>query len=195
MKKVKAEYEKANPEMTVKLEPIQADENDYYTKLDLMNRSASTAPDVVYEDTFLVNSDISAGYLTPLDDYLNKWTDWSQFSRHGQDRRQGPGRQDLRRPDGHRHPRALVQQADLREGRPARPTGSRRRWNDILTAARTIKQKVPGVIPFNVYSGKAAGEGATMQGFEMLLYGTQRHPVRHAVEEVDRRRARASTTR
>ena len=28
------------------------------------------------------------------------------------------------------------------------------------------------MIPFNIYSGKAAGEGATMQGFEMLLYGT-----------------------
>jgi multiple sugar transport system substrate-binding protein len=46
-------------------------------------------------------------------------------------------------------------------------------WNDILTAARTIKQKVPGVTPLNVYSGKGAGEGATMQGFEMLLYGTK----------------------
>ena len=27
--------------------------------------------------------------------------------------------------------------------------------------------------PLNVYSGKGAGEGATMQGFEMLLYGTK----------------------
>src|SRR6478672_1282958 len=80
MKKVKAEYEKANPKMSVKLEPIQADENDYYTKLDLMNRSASTAPDVLYEDTFLVNSDISAGYLLPIDKYLSKWADWSKFT-------------------------------------------------------------------------------------------------------------------
>jgi len=31
---------------------------------------------------------------------------------------------------------------------------------------------VPGVIPFNVYSGKAVGEAASIQGFEMLLYGT-----------------------
>src|SRR6201995_5184658 len=46
-------------------------------------------------------------------------------------------------------------------------------WNDILAAARTIKAKLPGVTPLNVYSGKGAGEGATMQGFEMLLYGTQ----------------------
>jgi multiple sugar transport system substrate-binding protein len=45
-------------------------------------------------------------------------------------------------------------------------------WDDVLAAARTIKAKLPGVTPLNVYSGKGAGEGATMQGFEMLLYGT-----------------------
>lgn len=42
----------------------------------------------------------------------------------------------------------------------------------MLAAARTIKAKVPGVTPLNVYTGKPAGEAATMQGFEMLLYGT-----------------------
>jgi multiple sugar transport system substrate-binding protein len=42
----------------------------------------------------------------------------------------------------------------------------------VLAAARTVKAKLPGVTPMNVYSGKGAGEGATMQGFEMLLYGT-----------------------
>lgn len=75
MTKVKAEYEAAHPGVTVKLNPIQADENDYYTKLNLMNRTPSTAPDVLYEDTFLVNSDIDAGYLAPLDDYTSKWSD------------------------------------------------------------------------------------------------------------------------
>ncbi len=58
-------------------------------------------------------------------------------------------------------------------------------WDDILAAARTIKAKVPGVTPFNVYSGKGAGEGATMQGFEMLLYGTKHTLYDDSVEEVD----------
>ena len=80
MQKVKKEYEKAHPGYKVELEPIQADENSYYTKLNLMSRSSSTAPDVLYEDTFLVNSDISAGYLAPIDGYLSKWADWSQFT-------------------------------------------------------------------------------------------------------------------
>jgi multiple sugar transport system substrate-binding protein len=45
-------------------------------------------------------------------------------------------------------------------------------WDDVLGAARTVKARVPGATPLNVYSGKGMGEGSTMQGFEMLLYGT-----------------------
>ena len=47
-----------------------------------------------------------------------------------------------------------------------------RNWADILSAARTIKAKVPGVVPMNLYSGIPMDEASSMQGFEMLLYGT-----------------------
>src|SRR5690606_40333499 len=47
--------------------------------LALMNRSPSTAPDVMYEDTYMIKSDVEAGYLAPLDDYLAEWDDWGQF--------------------------------------------------------------------------------------------------------------------
>ncbi len=171
MKKVKAEYEKANPKMTVKLEPIQADENDYYTKLDLMNRSASTAPDVLYEDTFLVNSDISAGYLLPIDKYLSKWSDWSKFTPSSKGAGKGQDGKTYGVPMG-TDTRGLYynKQIFAKAGLPT--NWQPKSWNDILSAARTIKQKVPGVIPFQIYSAKSAGEGATMQGLEMLLYGT-----------------------
>jgi multiple sugar transport system substrate-binding protein len=171
MKKVKAEYEKANPKMSVKLEPIQADENDYYTKLDLMNRSASTAPDVLYEDTFLVNSDISAGYLLPIDKYLSKWSDWSKFTSSSKSAGKGQDGKTYGVPMG-TDTRGLYynKQIFAKAGLPT--TWQPKSWNDILSAARTIKQKVPGVIPFQIYSAKSAGEGATMQGLEMLLYGT-----------------------
>ncbi|WP_370558456.1 extracellular solute-binding protein [Leifsonia xyli] len=52
MGKAKTEFEKANPGVKVTLVPIKAAENDYYTKLSLMNRAAATAPDVMSEDTF-----------------------------------------------------------------------------------------------------------------------------------------------
>ena len=45
MQKVGVEFQKMYPGWTVDLEPIAAPENPYYTKLDLMSQSASTAPD------------------------------------------------------------------------------------------------------------------------------------------------------
>jgi multiple sugar transport system substrate-binding protein len=38
----------AHPQATVKLQPIVASENDYYTKLQLSMRSPRTAPDMCY---------------------------------------------------------------------------------------------------------------------------------------------------
>ena len=171
MNKVKAGYEQAHPGWQVKLEPIVAAENDYYTKLSLMNRSPNTAPDVSYEDTFLVNTDIQAGFLAPLDDYLAKWADWSQFTDNAKSAAKGLDGKTYGVPMG-TDTRALWYNKDLftKAGLPV--PWQPKTWNDVLAAARTIKQKLPGVTPLNVYSGKAAGEGATMQGFEMLLYGT-----------------------
>ncbi|HEY5221512.1 MAG TPA: extracellular solute-binding protein [Microbacteriaceae bacterium] len=172
MKSVKAEYEKAHPGYKVDLIPIQAAENDYYTKLSLMNRSASTAPDVLYEDTFLIKSDAAAGYLAPLDSYAAKWADWSQFPANAKQAGQGQ--------DGKLYgismgtdTRALWYNKDLLAKAGISVPWQPKTWQDVLDAAKKVKAAEPGVIPLNVYSGKASGEGSTMQGFEMLLYGTQ----------------------
>ena len=172
MQSVKKQFEKAYPGITVHLEPIQADENSYYTKLDLMSRSTSTAPDVLYEDTFLVNSDITAGYLAPVDSYLAKWKDWAQFTPSSKTAGKGADGKTYGVPMG-TDTRGLYYNKQL-FAKAGLPTAWKpATWNDILSAARTIKTKLPGVTPFNIYSGKAAGEGATMQGLEMLLYGTK----------------------
>ena len=170
-KKITPAFEKAHPGWKVQLVPIAAPENDYYTKLDLMNRSSSTAPDVMYEDTFLINSDVQAGYLAPLNSYVSSWPDWNQFfpaSRKAVQAANGnyygiPMSTDTR---GLWYNKQIFAKAGLPV--PWHPTT----WADVLTAARAIKQKVPGVMPLNVFSGTPAGEATTMQGFEMLLYGT-----------------------
>ena len=168
----KAEYEADNPGSTVEIVPIVASENDYYTKLQLMMRSANTAPDIVYEDTFLINSDITAGYLRPLDDYIKNWSDWGQFEETAKGAAKAQDGKTYGIPDG-TDTRALWynKQIFAKAGLPA--TWQPKTWDDVLSAARTIKQKVPGVIPLNVYSGKPMGEASAMQGFEMLLYGTK----------------------
>lgn len=158
--------------ITLKLVPIIADEGSYYTKLDLMLRSANTAPDLVREDSFLIGSDATAGYLAPLDSYLNSWPEYKQ--------QWFPSMQSITTFNGHNY--GIMDGTDVRlvwynknifqkAGLPT--TWQPQTWGDILTAAQTIKAKVPGVVPINLYSGIPMDEASSMQGFEMLLYGTK----------------------
>jgi len=168
---VKKQFEKNNPGKKVKLVPIKAPDSEYYTKLQQMLRSPKTAPDLVYEDTFLINSDITSGYLRPLDPYLAKWKDWGQFIDTAKAAARAENGKTYGVSDGTDtrgiwFDKGIFQKAGL----PA--DWQPKTWDDILTAARTIKQKVPGVTPFNIYTGKPVGEAAAMQGMEMLLYGT-----------------------
>ncbi len=168
---VKTDFESANPGVTVNLQPIEAEQDQYFTKLALMNGSKDTAPDVIYEDTFQVMSDAAAGYLLPIDDELSSWSDWSQFSDAAKKAGLGVDGKtygvsmgtDTR---GIYYNKSIFEQAGLPDD--WQPSS----WDDILSAARTIKEKVPDVSPLSIMSGKAAGEATTMQGFEMLLYGT-----------------------
>ena len=98
----------------------------------------------MYEDTFLVNSDVSAGYLAPIDDYARASGRTGASSATAPSGRQGRRRQDLRRPDGHRHPRPLVQQADLRQGRACRPTGSPRPGTTSSPRPGPSRARCPG---------------------------------------------------
>ncbi|MBZ4487851.1 extracellular solute-binding protein [Microbacterium sp. cx-55] len=168
--KVKPEFEAANPDVTVDLQPIES-EDEYFTKLALMNGSADTAPDVIYEDTFQIRSDAAAGYLLPIDDYVAQWEDWGQFYDAAKEAGLGD--------DGKTYgvsmgtdTRAIYYNKDLfaAAGLPTdwQPTS----WDDILDAARALKASNPDVIPLNIYGSKAAVEQTSMQGVEMLLYGT-----------------------
>ncbi len=172
MQKAKTEYEAANEGKTIELVPIEAEQDQYFTKLALMNGSADTAPDVIYEDTFQIRSDAAAGYLQPIDEYVDAWEDWDTFVDSAKEAGVGddgstygvPMGTDTR---GIYYNKQIFEQAGL-------PTDWQpESWDDVLDAARTIKAAAPDVTPINVYAGKAAGEATTMQGFEMLLYGTQ----------------------
>ena len=61
------------------LDPITTDsESTYYAKIDLAQRSAATAPDVVMEDSFLIGSDASAGFLQAIPQ-IKSWSGWQHF--------------------------------------------------------------------------------------------------------------------
>lgn len=168
---VQKQLDAEHSNITLKLEPIIADEGSYYTKLDLMLRSASTAPDIIREDSFLISSDATAGYLAPLDSYLNSWPEYKQ--------QWYPSMQSITTFNGHNYgimdgtdDRLVWYNKDIFQKAGLSTDWQPKSWADILQAAQTIKSKVPGVIPLNLYSGVPMDEASTMQGFEMLLYGT-----------------------
>ncbi|MCQ8768807.1 extracellular solute-binding protein [Streptomyces telluris] len=173
---IKRQFERAHEGKKLRLVPVQASATDYYAKLQQMMRSPKTAPDIVREDTFVINSDIKAGYLRPLDDKLAGWKDWGRFAPAAKAAAKGEDGKTYGVPDG-TDTRGLWFNKEVfaRAGLPA--DWHPRTWKDVLDAARTVKEKVPGVTPLNVYTGKAPGEAATMQGFEMLLYGTGKDPL------------------
>ncbi|MGC0329448.1 multiple sugar transport system substrate-binding protein [Streptomyces sp. SAI-170] len=173
---VKKQFERQHPGKKVEFVPIKAPDSEYYTKLQQMLRSPKTAPDLVYEDTFLINSDITSGYLKPLDPYLAKWPDWEQFVDTAKRAAKAEDGKTYGVPDGTDTRGLWFDKGIFAEaGLPA--DWQPKTWDDVLDAARTVKRRVPDVIPLNVYTGKPAGEAATMQGFEMLLYGTGQDPL------------------
>jgi multiple sugar transport system substrate-binding protein len=171
LQNVKKEFEKEHPGKKVELLPIQAADNDYATKAQQMMRAPKTAPDLVYEDTFRINSDIQAGYLRPLDPYIAQWNTWDQFVPTAKDAAKAQDGKTYGIPDG-TDTRGLWYNKKIFKRAQLPENWQPKSWNDLLDAARTIKEKVPGVIPLNVYTGKGPGEASVMQGFEMLLYGT-----------------------
>ncbi|WP_171166345.1 extracellular solute-binding protein [Streptomyces sp. I05A-00742] len=173
---VKRQFEREHPGKKLELVPVQAAENDYAAKVQQMMRSPRTAPDLVREDTALINSDVTSGYLRPLDDKLAGWKDWDRYLPAAKALVRGADGSTYGVPDG-TDTRGLWFNKEIfaKAGLPAdwRP----RTWEDVLEAARAVKRKVPGVIPFHLYTGKGPGEAASMQGFEMLLYGTGKDPL------------------
>ncbi|MGL4987323.1 MAG: extracellular solute-binding protein [Treponemataceae bacterium] len=160
------------PGTTLKLTPIFAPEGEYFTKLALSLRNDSSY-DIVSEDSFMLQSDVAAGLLAPLD--MTGWeANWAQFYPGTRDSAtiNGvvytiPWNTDAR---GLYYSKLLFQKAGL----PA--NWQPKDWDDILVACRAVKALGTNdgeeIIPFKANLSRVNGEATTMQTFLMLLYGT-----------------------
>ena len=165
------EFSAENPELTVELVPIVASENDYFTKNELLMSSPRTSPDLVYEDSFILLSDVGAGYLQPITDLVEGFPHWDDIAEASKEAVSGedgeiygvPITTDTRAIWFHKE---VFAEAGLPEDWQP---GS---WEDILEAARAIRDSGSEATPFFMFAGTPQGEKASMQGFEMLLYGT-----------------------
>lgn len=171
MQTAKKEFEASHEGITVELQPITATDDDYKTRLQLSLASPDTAPDVFYEDTFAVRSDIEAGYLLKLDDKLDSWDDWEMFDDAGRTAGQGEDGSTYALPLG-TDTRVIWYNKDVLEKAGVSTPWQPESWDDILATAAQITQSDPDVVPFNMYAGTGTGEGTVMQSFYELLYGT-----------------------
>lgn len=172
LKQVKQQFIKQHPGVTVNIVPVKGSEGTYTSKKDLMLQSKQTTPDVVMEDTYLINSDAAAGYLSPLGDKVKKWSGWNHII--------GKVKKGVTASDGKIYgvpystdTRGLWYDTQLFKKAGLPVPWHPKNWKDVIAAAQTIKKKFPKVTPFWMNSGKATGEATTMQTFEMLLYGTK----------------------
>ncbi|MCD8151129.1 MAG: extracellular solute-binding protein [Clostridiales bacterium] len=151
---------------------ITASEGDYFAKVELALADESTAPDIVCEDTFYLPSDVAAGYLTNLDDYIAEWDDWDNFYENTKDAAAYDGSVygipysgDTR---ALLYNRSVLEEAGvIAEGEDWAPST----WQDILDACELIKTNTDS-LPFWCNGGTVSGEATSMQTYEMIYYGT-----------------------
>jgi multiple sugar transport system substrate-binding protein len=174
---VKPEFEKAmaaqGKNVTLTFEPNGVDDENYKTKQALDLKTGKGA-DLIGIDGIWYGEFADAGYIKPLDDLVgadvvNAWSGWAQIQ---------PAVQALSSYNGKRYGipsgtdgRVIYFNKEIFKaaGLPTdwQPTS----WDDILTAARTIKEKTDA-IPLQWNAGSSMGEATTMQGLLPLLAGT-----------------------
>jgi multiple sugar transport system substrate-binding protein len=150
-----------------------ADDEAFKTQLALDLKTGGGA-DVFDIDDIWVGEFAQAGYIKPLATVVGssyaKWDGWAVIPKAVKNDMAFQGKQYgiPTGPDGRvvYYNKKLFQQAGIRL--PWQP----RSWADILTTARRLKAKLPGVTPLQWNAGEAMGEATTAQGFLPLLAGT-----------------------
>lgn len=160
-------------EVELVLNTIESGDSDYLTKIQLLMQDESQCGDIVYEDTFQLTSDAAAGYLANLDEFLADYDAWNDGTSYIEATKAAtyfdgsyygiPSCTDGR---GLVMNMAVLEEAGL--GADWEPTS----WDELLDGCRQIKENCEDVVPFWMTVGKANGEGASMNGYEMILYGT-----------------------
>lgn len=166
-----AKFEAEHPGVKVELTPISSTEGDYATLLALQLSSASTAPDIFMEDTYMTATDAASGYLACLDDYLAAWDDYDNYLEGTKTAVMGSDGKSYGVPistdsRGIWFNREIMEKAGYsRDWQP-------KTWADVIEAGKTIRETMPGVAPLYMCVSTAQGEAVSMQTFEMFLYGT-----------------------
>ncbi len=167
-------FEAANPDINVSLNQFGGEDAQLTQQLAL-DFSTGAGPDVTAFDGFLIPSFVEGGLLKPLEQVagaeVNDWSGWDALSEGSRALMEYQGKYygiplgtDVRmiyiRKD-------IFAEAGL-DGENWQPTS----WEEILDAARAIKEAKPDSFPIQLNAGVAMGEATTMQGYWLALLGT-----------------------
>ena len=158
-------YEKATGE---KVEAIKLPGEGYVERVAL-DLASGTASDVIQMDSFVVSELASAGYIGALDEQLGGWDQYQHYL---------AGLTEVVSYNGNVY--ALPTDTDVRmlwysvpvmEAAGIALPWAPKSWDDVLDAARQIKEKTGIEDAFALPAGTKRGEATTMQGFYMALLG------------------------
>jgi multiple sugar transport system substrate-binding protein len=158
---------KNNPKATVAIDHQKIGSGDYYTKL-LLALQGGSGPDVTHVGGDKIGEMVDAGYLTPLDDYLAKWADWKMYPDAVKQGVTYNGKI-YGLPYG-LDTRFLYYRKDVFQKAGLDPNWQPKNVQDILDVATQIQAKVPDVIPYVIYAGKAGDSGTAGHGFVPLVW-------------------------
>ncbi len=168
---IKSAFEAAHPGVTLELQPHGGTDTDEMNAIALQYRSPATTPDVIQLPTTYIGQFQSSGYLLPLDKHVSASHFWERFPKNIQDEGRINGSVyavDIgENNSGIYYNISMLQKAGIAV--PWNPHS----WNDILTAARAVKDKVPGVVPLWVAAGTSAGPTGVLQGSGALIYSSR----------------------
>src|SRR5438067_10407624 len=143
-----------NSGTTVKVDLQKISDDLYYPKLLLALQSGADVPDGCHFGGDSIGELADAGYIEPLDSYVNAWADWSQYPAsitNGANYKSPvwatPYRMDTRW--------LHFRRDDLQTAAPP-ADGMPTNLGDVGTAAAAVKSKEANVLPYALYARAAA---------------------------------------
>jgi multiple sugar transport system substrate-binding protein len=169
-----AKMEAEGKDVTVTLNEFGGQDEQMTQQLAL-DFSTGAGADIAGFDGFLIPSFVEGGLLKPLVEVagpeVNDWEGWDHISQGSRDLMSYQGK-DYGLALG-TDVRAIFARKDLLESAGLDPENWQpKSWDELLDAARAIKEAHPESFPLQLNAGVNMGEATTMQGYYMALLGT-----------------------
>jgi len=171
----KEQLEKFEAYMAEKGTPVKVEFKNFmgtdvqYTTKSILDLRAGRAGDVLLVETGRGQRYMRAGYLSPLDKYVEKWKPWEKVIDVFKERMKWQGHVYMIPLQSCSIP--LYYRKDLFKEAGLNPEWQPRSWDDIIQTAEKIKAAFPGIIPLFYTGGKEAGIQVTFSKFNVLMHG------------------------